>query len=660
MRRCIPGLLATVAALALLGPAEAAGARTVAVTYFDNNTAEPRFDPLGRGLADMLITDLAQVEGLTVVERSRLNELLAELELAESAFVDPATAARMGQGLGATAILTGAFAAVEPDLRIDARLVDVASGEVIAAWEVTGPDEEFFLLEKELAATLVQQLQIELSPRDSARMARVSTESFDAFVAWSQGLEALDRGELEEARRALEAALGHDERFDEAEAMLDDLRARLDELRGKRDDLLSAETRALIERIEAAAEAGGPYDALLADLGTFAIQVPAWREATANIEVAGRILDLGLPDETPLPTGAITGEPVNAWALGAYAYGCYALGRWPEFLTYGEELLERFPTSLAASTTNMLMPTVLKKMERAQAGRRELPRIEAEARAKALWESCHDDPDPRRAMGWCRDAIQTRVDAGLPVEEYWYEQWIRHAESVCDVAALEELVGIAEGVGPDLVDYASRYLEDAREDAADADEAVEKLKEEERPSRIASLIRDLRYGGRQEEAYAALDRALAQFPDEEVLLQLAVTVPVHFGDLPRAEQALQAWRDTGAAGRTTRDEVRDVEELREGLQTVAEFEPYRLHQLADEYQRAGLGREAGDAWMTVAHEYPEYHNVPAPTALHRAGGAYLLMQETTLARAAWQELLERYPEAAQATGVSATLQTLPR
>ena len=188
MKRMLAPLLTAVVLAALLPGSASAATPTLAVTYFDNNTSEERFDPLGRGLADMLITDLSVVENLTVVERGRLNDVLSELELQSSSFVDPETAVTVGKGVGAQYVLTGAFLAVEPQMRIDARIVNVSTGEVVQADSVTGPVDEFFLLEKELAGSIVERLGISVSSRESARMGRVATENFEAFVAYSEGL----------------------------------------------------------------------------------------------------------------------------------------------------------------------------------------------------------------------------------------------------------------------------------------------------------------------------------------------------------------------------------------------------------------------------------------------------------------------------------------
>src|SRR4026209_768208 len=80
---------------------------TVAVSYFDNNTGQAALAPLAKGLADMLITDLAAVPGIQIVEREKLNQALAELQLSRSKFIDPATAQKLGRGLAARYPPTG-------------------------------------------------------------------------------------------------------------------------------------------------------------------------------------------------------------------------------------------------------------------------------------------------------------------------------------------------------------------------------------------------------------------------------------------------------------------------------------------------------------------------------------------------------------------------
>ena len=52
------------------------GSKTVAVSYFDNTSNLEKFNPLSKGLADMLITDLSNIKSINIVEREKLESLI--------------------------------------------------------------------------------------------------------------------------------------------------------------------------------------------------------------------------------------------------------------------------------------------------------------------------------------------------------------------------------------------------------------------------------------------------------------------------------------------------------------------------------------------------------------------------------------------------------
>ena len=113
-----------------------ADTKTVAISYFDNTSGLEQYNPLSKGLADMLITDLSNVKSIQIVEREKLESLLKEIDLGEGKFIDPNTAQKLGKGLGADYILTGAFLSIDPMMRIDARIMEVATGKIIGAEEM--------------------------------------------------------------------------------------------------------------------------------------------------------------------------------------------------------------------------------------------------------------------------------------------------------------------------------------------------------------------------------------------------------------------------------------------------------------------------------------------------------------------------------------------
>ena len=194
-------------------PAAALAPVTVAVSYFDNNTGKAEYDPLAKGLADMLITDLGQLRALRVVEREKLNQILAELKLSRSKFIDPKTARRLGKGLAAQFILSGGYTLAGDTLRIDARVFNVETGAVLTSERVEGKKDEFFALEKDIADVLIVALEVKLASAEKSKLRANATQSFEAWSSYAAGLDAQDRGDAAAARAAYAKALAADPNY---------------------------------------------------------------------------------------------------------------------------------------------------------------------------------------------------------------------------------------------------------------------------------------------------------------------------------------------------------------------------------------------------------------------------------------------------------------
>lgn len=195
--------------LVVLAP-RLASARTIAIAYFDNTSGVGELEPLRKGLADMLITDLGNVQSLQIVEREKLNQVIDELKLSKSKFIDPRTAQKLGKGLAAELIMTGGYLVQGDQLRVDVRIVDVQTGKVAASEKVEGKKDDFFALEKDLVDILIKTLDVKLSSGERSKLRSNATQSFDAWQKYSAGLDAKDRGDAAEARRLFQAALDAD------------------------------------------------------------------------------------------------------------------------------------------------------------------------------------------------------------------------------------------------------------------------------------------------------------------------------------------------------------------------------------------------------------------------------------------------------------------
>ncbi len=190
-------VLSLVAVTTAMEPVRQQDRKTVAVLSFTNGSGDSQYDPLGKGIAAMMITDLSQVPDVQLVERERLSDVTGELQLQQTKLVDPATAARLGKLVGAQYVVTGAINALDPRVRLDTRVIRVETGQIVKTAQVSGEQKQFFDLEQKLSHQLIKGLDIALSPEDSARLAqRQEQERIDDLTTqlhFSQALDLFDR-----------------------------------------------------------------------------------------------------------------------------------------------------------------------------------------------------------------------------------------------------------------------------------------------------------------------------------------------------------------------------------------------------------------------------------------------------------------------------------
>lgn len=104
--------------------------RTIAVVEFGD--LDGHVTTLGRFLAEELITSLYQTKKFKVIERQLLNKVIAEQKLSLTGVIEQSAAQRLGKVLGVDAIASGTVTDLGNSLRVNARLIDAATGEIFA------------------------------------------------------------------------------------------------------------------------------------------------------------------------------------------------------------------------------------------------------------------------------------------------------------------------------------------------------------------------------------------------------------------------------------------------------------------------------------------------------------------------------------------------
>jgi len=171
---------------------------TIAVLRFENKSAFDRLDPFEIALPYMLISDLSKISGIQLVERDKIDKLMAETGLAEKDLMDPATMQKTGKALGADIIIIGSFVEQvesgmtvedmsESDLTINVKVKKVTTGKIFKEIQVVGKSKEFFKLEKEIVQELIKVLNMSLTKDIRKQVDRISTRSLEAVLHFGRG-----------------------------------------------------------------------------------------------------------------------------------------------------------------------------------------------------------------------------------------------------------------------------------------------------------------------------------------------------------------------------------------------------------------------------------------------------------------------------------------
>ncbi len=125
----------------------------VAVVAFDNNSTWSYWgDNLGNAAADVFVTALLETGKFSLIERSKVDMVLAEQDFGDTGRITPQTAAQIGKMLGVDLLLTGSISQFSINrtgggirgisvgvttgkVVLQSRLVDTTTGEIVVAAE---------------------------------------------------------------------------------------------------------------------------------------------------------------------------------------------------------------------------------------------------------------------------------------------------------------------------------------------------------------------------------------------------------------------------------------------------------------------------------------------------------------------------------------------
>jgi serine/threonine protein kinase/tetratricopeptide (TPR) repeat protein len=188
-----------------VGPSSDQSGASVAVMSFSNITRNSEDDWLEAGIAETVTSDLKKVEGVTVIGRERVSEILSRLRPSPSSDLDDELATRVGSEVGAHWIICGGFQRFGEMVRITSRIVDVTTGEVLKTVKIDGRMNEIFELQDKVVYEFLRNANLILHKADRQMIEQRETGVFSAYEAFNKGKISL----FTHSPQALDEAIGY-------------------------------------------------------------------------------------------------------------------------------------------------------------------------------------------------------------------------------------------------------------------------------------------------------------------------------------------------------------------------------------------------------------------------------------------------------------------
>jgi len=167
---------------------------SIAVLAFEDMSPDRDQGYFCDGLAEEIINDLAQVEGLRVASRT-------------SSFAyknKPEDIRVIGQGLNVESVLEGSVRKTENRLRITTQLINVADGFHIWSKNYDREVKDIFVVQLEIARSIAGALKVELSDEEKHALEKTPTNSIEAYDFYLRGREFFYRNKRQYIQHAIE------------------------------------------------------------------------------------------------------------------------------------------------------------------------------------------------------------------------------------------------------------------------------------------------------------------------------------------------------------------------------------------------------------------------------------------------------------------------
>jgi len=151
--------------------------KSIAVLPFDNLSRDPDNAFFADGVQDEILTDLARIADLKVISRTSVMHYRSGIAR---------NLREIGEQLGVAHVLEGSVQRAGNRVRVNAQLVDARTDRHLWAQTYDRELADVFAIQSEIAKTIAEQLQANLSPKEKNAIERSPTTDISAFDLYAR------------------------------------------------------------------------------------------------------------------------------------------------------------------------------------------------------------------------------------------------------------------------------------------------------------------------------------------------------------------------------------------------------------------------------------------------------------------------------------------
>lgn len=156
---------------------------SIAVLPFQNMSNDKEQDYFADGIAEDVITDLSKISGLFVIARNTSFQFRGGSHDLQ----------KVGRKLGVRYILEGSVRRASDQVRINAQLIDAATGGHVWAERYDGKLADVFSVQDKVTARIIDALRLQLTSTERQAVASRETEMPIAYDAYLRGISLLSK-----------------------------------------------------------------------------------------------------------------------------------------------------------------------------------------------------------------------------------------------------------------------------------------------------------------------------------------------------------------------------------------------------------------------------------------------------------------------------------